>query len=116
MSDIDDIRGKQVTVGGFTFVMPTTIPDTDEEVIEREELIAAVLRASKPARSEAELSKAIVRALRSDIDESFEERDRRERSGETQESMFRRPQASVTFEAKDAPALKKAAKQLRGKP
>lgn len=115
MSDIDDIRGKQVTVGSFTFVMPTTIPDTDEDVIEREELIAAVLRASKPARSEAELSKAVVRALRSDIEDSFEERDRRERTGESQESLFRKPPASVTFEGKDVPALSTAAKRLRGK-
>lgn len=40
--EAEKFRGRQVMVGTLTFVLPADVPVTDQEVVDREELIARI--------------------------------------------------------------------------
>jgi hypothetical protein len=81
--DINALRGRQVTVGELTFQMPKT----DEEVIDRQELIAEIEEAMKPHKDMVDLGKACTDAIYEDVRELFRLRRREERTGERQETI-----------------------------
>jgi hypothetical protein len=80
MSEVDTLRGTEVQIGrGFKFVMPQEPPVTNEEIIEREELIAKIDRAVAPFRQISDRGKLCMDTLRKDITTAvrmrFEEKD-----------------------------------------
>ena len=75
----------------FTFQMPHGGRITDEQILDREDLIARIRRASKPARDVVDTAKDITSALLGDIEIEGDERMREESSGVTQPALFEQP-------------------------
>lgn len=78
---LKELRGRQVTLFGTTFVLPKEIPCTDQEVIDREELISQIEGMIEEQREVVKLGEKIQKALRADIFECFEAQRARDKEG-----------------------------------
>lgn len=91
---IASMRGEQVTIGAtkapkpFTFQFPVDLPQSDEEIIAAEELIASIDLALSPFRMVIEVGESVQKSLRNDITEAMEARKKEEMSGECQRQLF----------------------------
>ena len=107
------IRGTQVLIGGVVLQVPPDSPQTDQEVVEREEFITRVLRASAQPSAEAAMARKIVSGVRDGIDAYM----RGQIDGETA-PLFRAEVKSVAKKVANTPGVEsvdfKAAGGKRG--
>lgn len=112
------MRGRQKTVGGLAFQVPSDRPKTDAEIVDREMLIEQIEEAAQPSRDEIKLAKTVVTGIRSDIASTA---NRRRRGIPEEKGLFDgKPETepmptSVRITKETAKVLRSHAKRLRAK-
>ena len=74
MSEVSAFRGKQVTVGELAFQLPESIPQTDAEIIDREEMVAQIRLAIEPHENTVKWGKSLIKAVQGDIEHATKQR------------------------------------------
>ena len=76
--EAEKFRGRQVMVGTLTFVLPADVPVTDQEVVDREELIARIENAIEPYAEVVAFARDVEKMLREDVTRCFRLREHEE--------------------------------------
>ena len=69
------LRGKQVTLFASTFQFPDDVPETDERIVEFEEMVVAIERATDGPREIVSLGRKMIGDLRDRIGQGIRERE-----------------------------------------
>ena len=73
--EIRSLRGKQVTLFETTFQFPDDVPETDERIVEFEEMVVEIERATDGPREIVSLGRKMLGDLRDRIGQGIRERE-----------------------------------------
>lgn len=82
MSNILELRGKQVQVSDLSFHFPKDPPHSDDDIVDREDTIAQIRKSIAVHEGIVKLGKSLIKALQGDIEKTMAARLADEESGQ----------------------------------